>query len=229
MKLENMLFMDPISFSGEIVQSVHDHVMIIITLIVMSISYVFFMMFCRSSQIMGERLFQSSEILETVWTVFPVLILVFAAIPSLHSLYILEEEKNPIISVKILGNQWYWTYEFNTGYHINYNSYMIPSSDLGDSDLRNLEVDNNLVLPVGVETRAIITSSDVIHSWAIPPLGVKMDAVPGRINQTVFSISMSGLFYGQCSEICGSLHSFMPICVEAIPLKNWLKWLELSS
>jgi len=162
------------------------------------------------------------SIFEVVWTVLPGIILILLAIPSLKLLYSLDFlifEYEPIITVKIIGHQWYWSYEYvvfsDTNYLefdlVNFDSYLVPEDELNPNGLRLLEVDNPLVIPANSYIRFLVTSADVLHSWAIPSLGIKVDAVPGRLNQMFTFIKRPGDFYGQCSEICGVNHGFMPI------------------
>lgn len=138
----------------------------------------------------------------------------------------MDEVIDPAVTVKAIGHQWYWSYEYSDyatqdGTSIAFDSYMIPESDLEVGDFRLLEVDNRLVVPVDTHLRVIVTAADVIHCWAVPSLGVKVDAVPGRLNQSSFLVYREGVFYGQCSEICGVNHAFMPIVVEAVPIENY--------
>lgn len=172
--------------------------------------------------------------LEIIWTVIPALILIVIAIPSFSLLYSIDELVQPVLTVKVVGHQWYWSYEFIDPKLIineyfkrdlalddcafSFDSYMLADDDLEDKTLRLLEVDNPLYLPVEVNIRLLITSSDVLHSWAVPTLGVKLDACPGRLNQTSVYIKRIGHFYGQCSEICGVNHGFMPISVIGVLL-----------
>nr|ACP43669.1 cytochrome oxidase subunit II [Papio kindae] len=157
--------------------------------------------------------------METIWTILPAIILILIALPSLRILYMTDEINNPSFTIKSIGHQWYWTYEYTDYGGLIFNSYMLPPLFLNPGDLRLLEVDNRVVLPIEAPVRMMITSQDVLHSWTIPTLGLKTDAVPGRLNQTVFTATRPGVYYGQCSEICGTNHSFMPIVAELIPLK----------
>jgi len=165
--------------------------------------------------------------IEIAWTVTPSLILVFIAIPSFALLYSIDEIVDPSLTIKAIGHQWYWTYEYSDySQNIVFDSYLIPEDDLEIGQLRLLEVDNRIVLPTFTHIRVIITAADVLHSWAIPSLGIKCDAVPGRLNQTSLFIEREGVFYGQCSEICGANHGFMPIVVEAVSLENYISWIS---
>ena len=169
--------------------------------------------------------------LEIVWTVTPSFILMVIAIPSFALLYSMDEIVDPSLTLKVIGHQWYWTYEYSD-YSVNdegsivFDSYMIPEDDLELGQLRLLEVDNRVVLPVNTHIRIIITAADVLHSWAVPALGIKCDAVPGRLNQTSLFLKREGVFYGQCSEICGANHGFMPIVVEGVQLNDYLNWVS---
>lgn len=169
--------------------------------------------------------------LEIVWTVTPSFILMVIAIPSFALLYSMDEIVDPSLTLKVIGHQWYWTYEYSD-YSVNeegsivFDSYMIPEDDLELGQLRLLEVDNRVVLPVNTHIRIIITAADVLHSWAVPALGIKCDAVHGRLNQTSLFLKREGVFYGQCSEICGASHGFMPIVVEGVQLNDYLNWVS---
>ena len=170
-------------------------------------------------------------VIEVAWTVTPSLILMVIAVPSFALLYSMDEIVDPSITLKAIGHQWYWTYELSDYSNsdeasIVFDSYMIPEDDLTLGQLRLLEVDNRVVLPVQTHVRVIVTAADVLHSWAVPSLGVKCDAVPGRLNQTSFFLQREGVFYGQCSEICGANHGFMPIVVEGVSLDEYVSWIS---
>lgn len=165
-------------------------------------------------------------VLEIVWTLIPAVILAVIAVPSFGLLYSMDEITNPAITVKAIGSQWFWSYEIQDGdQSVAFDSYMVPEDDLKVGQLRLLEVDNSLVLPILTHVRVLVTATDVLHCWAIPSLGVKIDAVPGRINQTSIFIKRPGIFRGQCSEICGVNHGFMPIVVEGTDLDGYIGWL----
>ena len=153
------------------------------------------------------------------------------ALPSFALLYSIDEIVDPSLTLKVIGHQWYWTYEYSDYANsdetsIVFDSYMIPEDDLEFGQLRLLEVDNRVVLPVQTHVRVIITAADVLHSWAVPSLGVKCDAVPGRLNQTSLFLKREGVFYGQCSELCGVNHGFMPIVVEGVSLDDYIAWVS---
>nr|QNH82283.1 cytochrome c oxidase subunit II [Notocochlis sp. HL-2020] len=199
----------------------HDHAMMILVMIISLVGYAAISL--MTNKYTCRSLVEGQEI-ETIWTIVPAIILVFLALPSLRLLYLLDEVGNCGLTLKSIGHQWYWSYEYSDFLNIEFDSYMIPTNDLESGDFRLLEVDHRIVLPTQTDIRVLVTSADVIHSWTVPALGVKADAVPGRLNQLSFYIKYPGVFYGQCSEICGANHSFMPIVVEAIPLKNFMEW-----
>lgn len=170
-------------------------------------------------------------LIELIWTITPALVLIAIAFPSFKLLYLLDEVIDPVITVKAIGNQWFWTYEYSdyvndTGETIEFDSYMIPDTELEPGQLRLLEVDNRVILPVDTHIRFIVTARDVIHSFAVPSLGLKLDALPGRLNQTSVIINREGVFFGQCSELCGVLHFGMPIVIQAVSLESYLLWLS---
>nr|YP_010321821.1 cytochrome c oxidase subunit II [Stenochironomus zhengi]UKO33048.1 cytochrome c oxidase subunit II [Stenochironomus zhengi] len=201
----------------------HDHALLILILITSSISFMFFSMFLN--KFINKNLLHN-QMVEMIWTILPIFILLFIAFPSLRILYMLEEINNPSISIKSLGHQWYWSYEYSDFPYIEFDSYMIPTIEMKNSYFRLLEVDNRLILPIKNQIRILISSSDVIHSWTIPSLGIKIDGSPGRLNQTNFFINRPGIFFGQCSEICGMNHSFMPIVIESTPSNNFIYWIK---
>lgn len=169
-------------------------------------------------------------LIEIIWTTTPALILLIIAIPSFSLLYAMDEIISPAVTIKTLGHQWYWSYEYSdymneSNEPLVFDSYMIPEDELELGQLRLLEVDNHVVVPINTHIRVIVSAADVLHSWAIPSLGIKCDAVPGRLNQTSMFVKREGLYYGQCSEICGINHGFMPIVVEAVALPNYVTWI----
>lgn len=209
--------------------SFHDHTLIILTLVMSVVSYAIYVIIVNS---LTNRYLIEAQQIETIWTIVPAIILIFLALPSLRLLYLTDEVRNPALTLKAIGHQWYWRYEYTDFKDIEIDSYMIPTSDLLPGEYRLLEVDNRIVLPIQIEVRVLVTAADVIHAWTVPALGVKVDAVPGRLNQLGFTINNPGIFYGQCSEICGANHSFIPICVEVVNLKSFTNWItnfELKS
>nr|NP_976116.1 cytochrome c oxidase subunit II [Sorex unguiculatus]YP_009092157.1 cytochrome c oxidase subunit II [Sorex cylindricauda]YP_009371251.1 cytochrome c oxidase subunit II [Sorex roboratus]YP_009489468.1 cytochrome c oxidase subunit II [Sorex gracillimus]ATJ03272.1 cytochrome c oxidase subunit II [Sorex caecutiens]AWH62770.1 cytochrome c oxidase subunit II [Sorex isodon]QEI26242.1 cytochrome c oxidase subunit II [Sorex minutus]AHA81961.1 cytochrome c oxidase subunit II [Sorex cylindricauda]AK len=199
----------------------HDHALMIVFLISTLVLYIISSMLTTK---LTHTNTMDAQAVETIWTILPAIILILIALPSLRILYMMDEINNPTLTVKTVGHQWYWSYEYTDYDELNFDSYMIPTADLKPGDLRLLEVDNRAVLPMEMTVRVLITSEDVLHSWAVPSLGLKTDAIPGRLNQTTLLATRPGLYYGQCSEICGSNHSFMPIVLELVPLKVFEKW-----
>nr|AGK38107.1 cytochrome c oxidase subunit II [Ziphius cavirostris]AGK38133.1 cytochrome c oxidase subunit II [Ziphius cavirostris] len=199
----------------------HDHTLMIVFLISSLVLYVITLML--TTKLTHTSTMDAQEV-ETIWTILPAIILIMIALPSLRILYMMDEINNPSLTVKTMGHQWYWSYEYTDYENLNFDSYMIPTSDLKPGELRLLEVDNRMVIPMEMTVRVLVSSEDVLHSWAVPSLGLKTDAIPGRLNQTTLMSTRPGLFYGQCSEICGSNHSFMPIVLELVPLENFEKW-----
>nr|WCS92039.1 cytochrome c oxidase subunit 2 [Dyscolus oopteroides] len=204
----------------------HDHTMMILTMITMLVGYLMVTLFFNSHI---NRYLLEGQTIEVIWTVLPAITLVFIALPSLRLLYLLDEVSNPSITLKSIGHQWYWSYEYSDFKKLEFDSYMIPTNELEINGFRLLDVDNRIVLPFNTQIRVLVTATDVIHSWTIPALGVKIDATPGRLNQSNFFMNRSGLFYGQCSEICGANHSFMPIVIESIPTNTFVKWITKMS
>nr|YP_009317863.1 cytochrome c oxidase subunit II [Sinotaia quadrata]AOY40890.1 cytochrome c oxidase subunit 2 [Sinotaia quadrata] len=218
-------FQDAISPMMEELIFFHDHAMMILIMIISFVGYAALSL--MMNKLNCRSLVEGQEI-ETFWTLIPMLILIFLALPSLRLLYLLDEIDDCSLSVKSMGHQWYWSYEYSDFLNIEFDSYMIQTNNLNLGDFRLLEVDHRVILPTETNIRMLITSGDVIHSWTIPSLGVKVDAIPGRLNQLGFFIKHSGIFYGQCSEICGANHSFMPIVIEVVPLETFIKWVEWS-
>nr|UYG48404.1 cytochrome c oxidase subunit 2 [Chrysops sp.] len=204
----------------------HDHALLILIMITILVGYLMFMLFFNNYT---NRFLLHGQTIEVIWTVLPAIVLMFIALPSLRLLYLLDEINEPIITLKTIGHQWYWSYEYSDFLNIEFDSYMIPTNELSINGFRLLDVDNRVVLPMNSQIRILVTAADVIHSWTIPALGVKVDGTPGRLNQTSFLISRPGLFFGQCSEICGANHSFMPIVIESIPVNHFIKWISHMS
>nr|WVH44982.1 cytochrome c oxidase subunit II [Tipula legalis] len=201
----------------------HDHALMILTMITILVSYV---MITLSFNKFTNRYLLSGQLIEIIWTILPAIILMFIAMPSLRLLYLMDEIYNPSITMKTIGHQWYWSYEYSDFNNLEFDSYMIPTTDLKMNEFRLLDVDNRIILPMNTQIRVLVTAADVLHSWTVPALGVKIDATPGRLNQTSFLINRPGLFYGQCSEICGANHSFMPIVIESVPMNYFINWVS---
>lgn len=202
----------------------HDHSLLILILITTLVGYLIFILFFNK---LNNRFLLHGQTIEIIWTILPAIILLFIAFPSLRILYLLDEINNPSISLKTIGHQWYWSYEYSDFFNIEFDSYILNNISL--NSFRLLDVDNRIILPIKNQIRILVTATDVLHSWTIPSLGVKIDANPGRLNQTNFFINRPGLYFGQCSEICGANHSFIPIVIERVPSNFFIKWIKKIS
>ena len=167
-----------------------------------------------------------NTLLEVAWTVIPVVILVVIAIPSFKLLYYMDRTDEAEMTLKAIGHQWYWSYEYPDHDDLTFDSLMIEDDELQEGDPRLLATDTRVVLPVNTNIRLLITADDVLHAWAIPAFGVKMDAVPGQLNETWVRVNKEGVYYGQCSELCGVNHGFMPIAVEVVSKEAFATWVE---
>nr|AGR28055.1 cytochrome c oxidase subunit II [Mecinus heydenii]AGR28056.1 cytochrome c oxidase subunit II [Mecinus heydenii]AGR28057.1 cytochrome c oxidase subunit II [Mecinus heydenii]AGR28058.1 cytochrome c oxidase subunit II [Mecinus heydenii]AGR28059.1 cytochrome c oxidase subunit II [Mecinus heydenii] len=204
----------------------HDHTLLILIIITILVSQMLLSMLFNK---FTNRFLLEGQLIETIWTIIPATILILVALPSLRLLYTLDEINNPLMTIKVIGHQWFWSYEYSDYFNLNFDSYMIPDNTMNNSDFRLLDVDNRMMIPYNSQIRIIVSSMDVIHSWTIPSLGVKIDATPGRLNQTNFNINRTSLFFGQCSEICGANHSFMPIVIESISPNKFIKWMNSNN
>jgi len=227
-------FQDSATPTMEGIMDLHHDLCFFLVVIVVFVMWMLFRsvyLFRSRAELRPAKLFHGAT-LELVWTLAPSLVLLCIAVPSFGLLYGIEAEVNPGVTIKAIGHQWYWSYEYrgvveDEDYTAAFDSYMLPDTDLQSGQLRLLEVDNRCVVPRGTQLRFVITSGDVLHSWAVPSLGAKCDAVPGRLNQTGFIVKREGLFYGQCSELCGANHAFMPIVVEATSPQEFAMWLGM--
>nr|UBA16561.1 cytochrome c oxidase subunit II [Papilio epycides] len=201
----------------------HDHTLIILIMITILVGYLMINLFFNKYI---NRFLLEGQMIELIWTIIPTITLIFIALPSLRLLYLLDELNNPLITLKSIGHQWYWSYEYSDFNNVEFDSYMIQYDKSTPNNFRLLDVDNRIILPMNNQIRIMVTAADVIHSWTIPSLGVKIDANPGRLNQTNLFINRPGIFFGQCSEICGANHSFMPIMIESISIKNFINWIN---
>lgn len=200
----------------------HDHTLLILVIITTMVAYIIGILFFNKYI---NRFLLHGQIIEIIWTILPAIILIFIALPSIRILYLLDEINNPSITLKAIGHQWYWKYEYSDFSNIEFDSYIIRTNELNDYNFRLLEVDNRVILPINSQVRIIVTAADVIHSWTVPSLGVKIDGTPGRLNQSNFYINRPGLYFGQCSEICGANHRFIPIIIERISTEYFIKWI----
>nr|QZK21274.1 cytochrome c oxidase subunit II [Amitermes sp. ANIC 0017] len=222
----NMTLQDSASPVMEQLIFFHDHALMIMLMI---ITTVFYTMISIIQNKQTTRFILEGQMLETIWTIAPAIILVFIAIPSLRLLYLMDEIHSPAMTLKAIGHQWYWSYEYSDFTKLEFDSYMVQQEDQQINTFRLLDTDNRIVLPMNSPIRMIVTAADVLHSWTVPSLGVKTDATPGRLNQVSFSINRPGLLYGQCSEICGANHSFMPIVIESVSTNQFINWVSKMS
>jgi cytochrome c oxidase subunit 2 len=216
------------------IRVLHDQVMFYIILILGIVGWLILkiiLTFNSNKKIISHKFSNHNTIIETIWTIIPIVIILLIAFPSFKLLYLTDEVLNPQITLKIVARQWYWSYQYsdyslNNSESLSFDSYMVNSDDLNKGDFRLLEVDNKIILPVGSHIRIIVSSGDVIHCWTIPSLGVKIDAVPGRLNQASFIINRTGLFFGACSEICGAQRGYMPISLQSVNLEYYISWIN---
>lgn len=229
-----MLFQDPATPIMEGIICLHHDllfILIIIATIVVWMLCVTLFLFRDYAPDSFREVHNHAETIEIVWTVTPSLILMLIGIPSFTLLYSMDEVIDPAVTLKAIGRQWYWSYEYGDFLTANntpiaFDSYMIPEEDLSKGGLRLLEVDNRVFLPINTHVRVLVTAADVLHCWAIPSFGIKMDAVPGRLNQVALFIKRTGVFYGQCSELCGINHGFMPIVVTSVARPLFIEWVQ---
>jgi cytochrome c oxidase subunit 2 len=226
-------FQDPATPVMEGIIDFYNDLMFFLVLIAIFVSFLLARIIMLFDQDVSKKpeTFVHGTTVEIVWTITPALILMFIAIPSFSLLYSVDEIIDPTITLKIIGHQWYWSYEYSdflteSGESIDFDSYMVPEEDLIKGRLRLLEVDNRVILPVNTHIRLVVSAADVLHSWAVPSFGIKLDACPGRLNQTSLYVKREGVYYGQCSEICGVNHGFMPIVVEVVSLEKYIDWIS---
>jgi cytochrome c oxidase subunit 2 len=227
-----MGFQDPATPVVEGMNAFHNYLVFFSIAIALFVCYMLYVViFCfdeKNKQI--PKNFTHSSLLEVIWTFIPAGILVLIAIPSFSLLYSLDELVTPSVTLKIIGHQWYWGYEYSDyselagGESLSFDSYMINFEDLTHGSLRLLEVDNRVILPIKIHIRLLVTAADVLHSWAVPSFGVKVDACPGRLSQATLFLKRKGVYYGQCSEICGVNHGFMPIVIKGVSSNVFTNW-----
>lgn len=211
----------------------HDAIMYYLVVILFAVGWILFSIiynFESTKSPISHKYLNHGTLIELIWTITPAIILILIAFPSFKLLYLMDEVNDPSMSILAEGHQWYWSYQYpdfidSSNEFIEFDSYIVPDSDLEEGTLRMLEVDNRVIVPEDTHIRFIITAGDVIHSFACPSLGLKCDAYPGRLNQISAYINREGVFYGQCSEICGILHSSMPIVIESVSIEKFVEWL----
>ena len=232
-----LYFVTPVTTIFEEYVKIHNQIIILEIIIFVSILWIFFyILYCYVTTFKNKynvfytrktskQSTQVEKLIEFLWTIFPAVVLIIIGRISILVIYSSEEIVDPSLTIKIIGHQWYWSYEYNDNCKlIKYDSYLITEEDLVEGELRLLEVNNRLVLPCKTYIRLLITSNDVIHSFCIPSLGIKLDAIPGRLNQILIYILKEGVYFGQCSELCGINHGYMPIVLDAKSFKDFTSW-----
>ena len=227
-------FQDSATPQMEGLVELHDNILFYLVIILFGVGWLLISIvknYTITEAPISHKYLSHGTLIELIWTITPALILILIAFPSFKLLYLMDEVSDPAMAVLAEGHQWYWSYQYpdflnSDDEFIEFDSYLIPESDLEDGALRMLEVDNRLIIPELTHVRFIVTGADVIHSFACPALGIKCDAYPGRLNQVSVMINREGTFYGQCSEICGILHSSMPIVIESVSIEKFVSWLQ---
>ena len=229
-----LFFQDSASPQMEGIEELHNNIMFYLAIILFTVTWVMIITirsFVVTNSLIAHKYMNHGTLIELIWTITPALILILIAFPSFKLLYLMDEVMDPSLVVYGEGHQWYWSYQYpdfanEDNEFIEFDSYIVPETDLEDGHFRMLEVDNRVVIPELTHTRLVASSADVIHSYACPSLGIKADAYPGRLNQASVFVNRLGVFYGQCSEICGLLHSSMPIVIQSVTIGDFLLWLR---
>jgi cytochrome c oxidase subunit II len=223
-------FQSPHSPVQERIEGLHSWILIIITLITLLVGGLLLYVLWRYRAERNPNATRTSHntVIEVIWTVAPVVILFVMWLPSLRLVYYEDRTQDADMTINVTGHQWYWEYAYPTNGNIDFTSYYVKDEDLKEGQLRLLDVDNPLVLPAGKNVRILITSGDVIHSFFIPSLGVQRYAIPGRTVETWVRIDQPGHYYGECNQICGTNHSFMPISVQALSPEEFAQWVETA-
>lgn len=226
-------FQDPATPVMEAIVNFHNYTMLYLVFVITGVLWVLTEVVRRYNShrtLIAHKYMVHGTILEIIWTITPAIVLIGIAFPSFKLLYLMDEVIDPAITIKAIGHQWYWSYEYSDYIHqdgtrVEFDSYMVGVNDLEEGGLRLLEVDNKIVVPSNTHVRVIVTAADVVHSWAVPSLGIKIDGIPGRLNQTNFVATREGVYYGQCSELCGVNHAFMPIAVEVTDIPRYCEYM----
>nr|YP_009424499.1 cytochrome c oxidase subunit II [Opegrapha vulgata]ASB29443.1 cytochrome c oxidase subunit II [Opegrapha vulgata] len=227
-----LYFQDSASPQMEALVELHDNIMFYLVIILFAVGWIIYAIMTEQAKGgVNHKYVSHGTLIELIWTLSPGFILLFIAFTSFKLLYLMDEVSDIDMTLYIEGHQWYWSYQYpdfmtDDGNYIEYDSYLTPESDLENGALRMLDVDERVIIPEVTHTRFLVSSGDVIHSYACPSLGIKADAYPGRLNQASALINRLGTFYGQCSEICGILHSSMPITIQSVSLEKFLVFLE---
>lgn len=211
---------------AEGIREFHDALLILISIItafvMLLLLYVMVRFNARANPVPSKT--AHNTLIEVIWTVVPVMILVGVAIPSFKLMYFADRTEEAEMTIKAVGHQWYWSYEYPDHGNFTFDALMIEDADLQPGQHRLLETDNRVVLPVNTKIRILITATDVIHAFAMPSFGLKLDAVPGRTNETWTEVTQEGVYYGQCSELCGVRHAYMPIAIEVVSKEAFAAW-----
>ena len=226
-------FQDSATPQMEGLVELHNNIMYYLVIILFGVAWIMISIIRNYRHIrspISHKYLNHGTLIELIWTITPAIILILIAFPSFKLLYLMDEVSDPTMSVSVEGHQWYWSYQYpdflnSENEFLEFDSYIVPESDLEEGQLRMLEVDNRVILPELTHVRFVVTAADVIHSFACPALAIKCDAYPGRLNQVSIYVNREGTFFGQCSEICGILHSSMPIVIESVSLEKFLLWL----
>ena len=227
-----LFFQETASPQMEGIEELHNNIMFYLTAILFAVSWMMISIILSYNKAkISNKYLNHGTLVELIWTITPALVLILIAFPSFKLLYLMDEVIDPSLVVNGEGHQWYWSYQYPDFVNkdeecVEYDSYIIPESDLKIGNLRMLEVDNRVMMPELTHTRFVVQGADVIHSYACPSLGIKCDAYPGRLNQSSVYLNREGTFFGQCSEICGILHSSMPIAIQSVSIKDFLLWLR---
>jgi len=217
------LMSDVISFHSYILMPIITGISILVLALLLYIVYRY-----NSNRNHTASMTTHNTLIEVLWTVIPVILLIIIAIPSFRILYTAETIPKADLTIKAIGNQWYWSYEYPDYDDFSFDANMLQDDELSDPSLRLLETDTQIVVPVNKVVKLLITSNDVLHAWTIPAFAVKKDAVPGRLNETWFKAEKTGTYYGQCSELCGPKHAFMPINVKVVSQDEFDDWLNFA-
>lgn len=224
-------FQDSATPNAEGIHELYDHIMYYLIVILGLVGYLLFIIIKDyKNNVFSYKYIKHGQTLEIVWTIFPSVVLLLIAFPSFVLLYLSDEVLTPAMTIKVVGLQWYWKYEYSdfvseTGDTVEFESYVVPEDMLEEGQLRLLDTDASIVVPVDTHVRFIVTANDVLHCFTIPSLGIKVDAAPGRLNQVSALLQRTGVFYGQCSELCGVNHALMPIKLECVPIHDFIEWL----
>ena len=219
-------FLEPVTPVARMMTDFHNFLLIVTTAIALFVVALLAIVMVRFNEKANPTPSKTTHntLIEVLWTAVPVLILTVVAIPSFRLLFLADVAVDADMTIKAIGRQWYWTYQYPDHGDFEFDAFIVPEDELKEGQLRLLETDNHVVVPVGKKVRVLTTSSDVLHAFAVPAFGVKMDAVPGKTNETWFQVDVPGIYFGQCSELCGTGHGFRPITIEAVSEAEFNAW-----